>query len=150
MIKETAKEILLDKIEKHVLAEIGDLDNYIERIVKEEVREAIRYFLGIEISFGNYRFKSDSFLKHALSEQIKDKALRLVKEGNLVEEITIPATIKKTAVRQAQTEFNKYLREMLSKEIFSIARDKYELIDVGILETLKKRENLEEVLIQEI
>ena len=150
MIKETAKEILLDKIEKYVLAEIGDLDQYIQRIVKEEIRDAIRYFLGIELAFGNYRLKSDSLLKHALSEQVKDKALRLVKEENLIEEITIPATIKKTAVRQAQTEFNKHLREMLSTEIYNIAKDKYELIDVGIIETLKKRENLEEVLIQEI
>ena len=81
MIKETASAMLADKIEKHIIEEIGDLDSYIERIVKNEIKEAILYFLGVEESFGNYRFQSNSMLKQALSEEVKIKALNIIKEG---------------------------------------------------------------------
>ena len=150
MIKETASAMLADKIEKHIINEIGDLDSYIEKIVKNEIREAILYFLGIESAFGNYRFHSNSILKQALSEQVKEKALNIIKEGKLVEEINIPKNIKVSATREVQREFDVILKDMLSEEIAELARNKYKLINTDLLETLKKRTRLEEVLIQEL
>lgn len=150
MIKETASAMLADKIEKYIIDEIKDLDSYIEKIVKNEIREAILYFLGVEKSFDNYRFHSNSILKQALSEQVKEKALNIIKEGKLVEEINIPKNIKVSATREVQREFNTILKDMLSEEIAELARNKYKLINTNLLETLKKRTKLEEVLIQEL